>query len=249
MSISKIITAATALAACALLVAAAACSSPAAPVAQGSAAKGCHDLAAWENSTGQSTSQTDFSLQHKVALDARGTRFARDFVSWATSSNAEPLANKVISDCAAAGVPDVLNGGASVNTAPATQATQQQAGEPPGDAPAAPGPDTKPNALGGPLDCNTVVDPGPPSAAAQQVISGLSAVSISPATVPSQTDASILDTASSDLINYSGTRLANDASQFVQDEQSFDPSGSVEVSLASTVQADITALTRDCPSH
>jgi hypothetical protein len=112
----------------------------------------------------------------------------------------------------------------------------------PGDVPAAPGPNNDPNAQGGPLYCNTVVDSGPPSVTAQKVISGLRAVDVtSPASVP------FLDTAALDLANYSGTRLANDAANFVTDEGSSDvPPQPVNVSA---VQADITALESDCPGH
>lgn len=87
-----------------------------------------------------------------------------------------------------------------------------------------------------------MVDPGPPSVTAQQVISGLEAVNVaSPASVP------VLNTAATDLENYSGTRLANDAANFAADEGLSDvPPQPVNVSA---VQTDITALKNDCPSH
>jgi hypothetical protein len=70
---------------------------------------------------------------------------------------------------------------------------------------------------------------------------------IEPSGTPSSDDASILDAAALDLENYSGTRLADDASQFVSDEQSYNPSGPVDSSYASAVQRDIRHLLRDCP--
>src|ERR1022692_1192391 len=43
--------------------------------ATGSAAKGCHDLAAWEKNTYSGNSvQIDTNLQNKIAADARGTK-------------------------------------------------------------------------------------------------------------------------------------------------------------------------------
>lgn len=119
----------------------------------------------------------------------------------------------------------------------------------PGDAPAPPGPDNV-VARGGPMDCSTVVDSGPPSVTAQQVIDGLAAVDGS-LTMPTQADLTALDNAALDLENYSGTVLSNDAAAFATDASSYSGmsgSGTVDTSRADIVLADIAALQKDCPS-
>lgn len=70
---------------------------------------------------------------------------------------------------------------------------------------------------------------------------------IEPGGTPSNDDTTILEAAALDLENYSGTQLANDASQFVSDEQNYNPSGPVDDTYASAVQADIRTLLKDCP--
>src|SRR5215471_11027224 len=109
------------------------------------------------------------------------------------------------------------------------------------------------------LTCSTVVDQGGSelrghNLTAQHVIADLKTMllidgirNIEPSGTPSTDDATILDAATLDLENYSGTKLANDASQFVSDEQSYNPSGPVDGSYASAVQRDIRHLLRDCP--
>jgi hypothetical protein len=83
--------------------------------ASGSAAKGCHDLAAWENSTASGNSvQEDIGLQKKIAGDARGTKFAKDFAAWATSwtTGSDPIAlsDQIVADCRP-WYADVINSG------------------------------------------------------------------------------------------------------------------------------------------
>ena len=79
--------------------------------AAGSTAKGCHDLAAWENSTASGNSiQRDTGLQNKIAADARGTKFAADFAAWATSSDPVALSNQITADCRPY-YADVINAG------------------------------------------------------------------------------------------------------------------------------------------
>src|ERR1035438_9484249 len=109
------------------------------------------------------------------------------------------------------------------------------------------------------LSCSTVVDQGGSGLAgtnltAQHVIANLEALllidgirNIEPGGTPSADDATILDAAALDLEHYSGTQIASDASQFASDEQSYDPSGSVDGTYATAVQADIRTLLRDCP--
>jgi hypothetical protein len=95
-----------------------------------------------------------------------------------------------------------------------------------------------------------VVDQGPPSVTAQQVISGLGEVSS--LTAPTQADLATLNTAALDLKNYQGTVLANDTATFAADESSYggmSGSGTVDTSYASTAMADIAALKKDCPAH
>jgi len=103
------------------------------------------------------------------------------------------------------------------------------------------------------LTCSTVVDPGV-NLTAQHVIADLETMllvdgikNIEPGGTPSVDDTGILDTAALDLANYSGTQLANDASQFVSDEQNYNPSSPVDDTYASAVQADIRTLLKDCP--
>jgi hypothetical protein len=50
-----------------------------------------------------------------------------------------------------------------------------------------------------------------------------------------------------DLENHSGSKPSADAEQFAQDEQSYDPSGPVDVSYGQPLESDINALQRDCP--
>jgi hypothetical protein len=64
---------------------------------------------------------------------------------------------------------------------------------------------------------------------------------------PSSDDTNILDTVGQELENYSGSKLSADAEQFAQDEQSYDPSGPVDVSYGQPLESDIPALQRDCP--
>ena len=79
--------------------------------ATGSAAKGCHDLAAWEKNTYSGNSvQIDTNLQNKIAADARGTKFAADFAAWATSSDPVALSNQITADCRPY-YADVINAG------------------------------------------------------------------------------------------------------------------------------------------
>jgi predicted small lipoprotein YifL len=109
------------------------------------------------------------------------------------------------------------------------------------------------------LTCSTVVDQGGngltgTNLTAQHVIADLETMlladgirNLEPGGTPSADDATILDATALDLENYSGTQLANDASQFVSDEQNYDPSGPVDDTYATVVQADIRALLKDCP--
>jgi len=109
------------------------------------------------------------------------------------------------------------------------------------------------------LTCSTVVDPGGNGLAgtnltAQHVIADLETMllvdgikNLEPGGTPSNDDATILEAAALDLENYSGTQLADDASQFASDEQSYNPSGPVDDTYATAVQADIRALVKDCP--
>lgn len=102
------------------------------------------------------------------------------------------------------------------------------------------------------LACSTAVSNG--SLTAQKVIADLEAMllidgikNIVPGGTSSTDDASILDNAAIDLANYSGSQLANDASQFVSDEQSYNPSGAVDGAYATAVLRDIRHLLRTAP--
>jgi len=100
------------------------------------------------------------------------------------------------------------------------------------------------------MTCSTVVDSGPPSVTAKQVISGIQGIdssSISAGTL-STTDMAVLETAALDLENYQGDHLAGDAEQYAQDEQSYSNNGgSVDTSYASALESDIRTLAGDCP--
>jgi len=101
------------------------------------------------------------------------------------------------------------------------------------------------------MTCSTVVDSGPPSVTAKQVISGLQVIdstSISTGTV-SNTDMTILKNAALEVKNYSEDKLAGDAEQFAQDEESYSGlynNGSVDPSYASALESDIRTLAEDC---
>lgn len=110
---------------------------------------------------------------------------------------------------------------------------------------------TTPAVYGGPMYCSTVVDSGPPRATAQRVINELAAIRPDLAT-PTHTNMALLNNAALDLANYSGTALSNDAAKFAADEANYNGtsgSGTVDISHAGAVRADITALRRDCPRH
>lgn len=110
------------------------------------------------------------------------------------------------------------------------------------------------------MTCSTVVDSDPSmvglkgsSLTAEQIISYLEALMLAdgvvniPAGTPSQTDTTILDAAKMDLENYHGDQLADDAEQFGQDEESYNPDGPPDTSYASALTSDIAALMKDCP--
>lgn len=67
---------------------------------------------------------------------------------------------------------------------------------------------------------------------------------------PSASDAQILDTMASDLRNYQGNKLSDDAAQFYSDETSYNPdnAASVDLAYAHPLVSDILALQRDCPA-
>lgn len=89
-----------------------------------SSAAACQKLAAWERSSSSGSVADDASLQSQIAAVAP-PRLAGDFYGWiqaikAGSGDFAAHANAVRSDCAAAGVPDVLNGGVPLSaSAPA----------------------------------------------------------------------------------------------------------------------------------
>jgi hypothetical protein len=88
---------------------------PAVPIV--STAQACKDLAHWENGSG--TELLAFSSVHtKIERESAGSKFGADFRSWMhailTGQTSNNAAGRVTADCTAAGVPDVLNGGAPV---------------------------------------------------------------------------------------------------------------------------------------
>ena len=82
-----------------------------------SAAAACQKLAAWEQSSSGGNLADDVSLQNQIlAVAPQGV--AGDFHGWiqaikAQSGDLTARANAVTSDCAAAGVSDVMNGGSA----------------------------------------------------------------------------------------------------------------------------------------
>jgi excisionase family DNA binding protein len=70
-----------------------------------------------------------------------------------------------------------------------------------------------------------------------------------PAGTPSSADTTILGAGAMDLMNYDpdATKLGGDGQQLAADEESYDPTGSVDTSYASPLLADIRALMGDCP--
>jgi hypothetical protein len=61
------------------------------------------------------------------------------------------------------------------------------------------------------------------------------------------TAVNLLDGARLDLENYHLDKLADDAQQFADDEQPYNPDGPVDASSWSAVQSDILTLGKDCP--
>jgi hypothetical protein len=70
-------------------------------------------LANWENN---GSGNIKFLPRIQARIEAASNRkFAHDFAAWAKAGSADKAANRVIADCkAAAGMPDVLNGGQSI---------------------------------------------------------------------------------------------------------------------------------------
>jgi hypothetical protein len=68
-----------------------------------------------------------------------------------------------------------------------------------------------------------------------------------PAGTPSSADTNILDSTATELENYSGNKLSDDAEQFSEDEQGYNPDGPVDISYAQPLFQDILTLEKDCP--
>jgi len=68
-----------------------------------------------------------------------------------------------------------------------------------------------------------------------------------PAGTPSSDDTNILDTMATGPGSYSGNQLSTDAEQYSQDEQDYNPDGTVDTAYAQPLMQDIIALERDCP--
>ena len=116
---------------------------------------------------------------------------------------------------------------------------------------------------GSPFACSTVVDSDDSSSpfkvvadggsmTAQDAIAYLEALTIADTVNLSAGDvnttaAAVLDGARQDLMNYHLDKLADDAQQFADNEQSYNPVGPVDASQWSAVQSDILTLGKDCP--
>jgi hypothetical protein len=116
------------------------------------------------------------------------------------------------------------------------------------------------------LSCTTVVEPDPGevglnatgSLITEQVIAFLSAAMLTGAGGlisgnPSQTTLTVLTAGIQDLENYNGGQLAADASQFVQDAESYtgfpDNNGQIDPSYLKAMTSDITTLVKACPGE
>ncbi len=81
----------------------------------GSAAKACRLLERWENSSATGNLEQDTSARTRIEVAGRGTQFGSDFSIWmsdiAHDSSTNQAAGLVTTDCSAAGVPEVINGG------------------------------------------------------------------------------------------------------------------------------------------
>jgi hypothetical protein len=125
--------------------------------------------------------------------------------------------------------------------------------------PASTPPPAAPAAPANTLSCSTVVDDtgyknGPLTA--ERTIAFLNTVLTTDAVNLSSGNASnddlrLLDEMATELQNYSGTKLADDASQFVSDEQSYNPGqtdfGPEDTSYATAMEGGILTLDKDCP--
>lgn len=115
---------------------------------------------------------------------------------------------------------------------------------------------------GSPFACSTVVDSNDDtspfkaaqagSITAQDAIAYLEALEVADVVDLSAGDvnataAAVLDGTAQDLRNYHLDKLADDAQQYFDDEQSYNPDGPVDTSAWPAVQSDITALGKDCP--
>jgi hypothetical protein len=81
-------------------------------------AQACKDLAHWENGSGIGNLAFN-SVHTKIEQESSGSKFGTDFRSWMhailTGHTSNSASGKVTADCTAAGVPDVMNGGAPVS--------------------------------------------------------------------------------------------------------------------------------------
>jgi len=110
-----------------------------------------------------------------------------------------------------------------------------------------------------PLTCSTVVDDtgyknGPltelRAIAFLDAVLGADLVNVTSGNA-SNSDLRLLDAMASDMENYHGSKLSDDAEQFYSDEQSYNPGGTdfgpEDTSYATAMEGDILTLDKDCP--